>query len=89
MAIYQRRLRDSSEYHVGCMGFIRASFESTKSKIGQEMAELWLTMNGRFRDCSEYHVGCMGFIRASFEPVKSKIRQEMAELWPTYQREVA
>ena len=35
------RLRDSSEYHVGCMGFIGASFEPKRSKIGQEMAELW------------------------------------------------
>ena len=35
------RLRDSSEYHAGCMGFIRASFELKKSKIGQETAELW------------------------------------------------
>ena len=34
------RLRDSSEYHAGCMGFIRASFEPKRSKIGQEMAEL-------------------------------------------------
>ena len=35
------RLRDSSEYHAGCMGSIRASFEPEISKIGQEMAELW------------------------------------------------
>ena len=35
------RLRDSSEYHMGCMGSIRASFEPKRSKIGQEMAELW------------------------------------------------
>ena len=35
------RLRDSSEYHAGCMGFIRASFEPKSSKIGQETAELW------------------------------------------------
>ena len=35
------RLRDSSEYHAGCMGSIRASFEPKRSKIGQEMAELW------------------------------------------------
>ena len=36
-----RRLRDSSEYHARCMGFIRASFELKRSKIGQEPAELW------------------------------------------------
>ena len=35
------RLRDSSEYHAGCMGFIRASFEPKSFKIGQETAELW------------------------------------------------
>ena len=35
------RLRDSSEYHARCMGSIRASFEPKRSKIGQEMAELW------------------------------------------------
>ena len=34
------RLRVLSEYHAGCMGFIRASFEPKRSKIGQEMAEL-------------------------------------------------
>ena len=34
------RLRDSSEYHVGCTGSIRASFEPKRSKIGPEMAEL-------------------------------------------------
>ena len=35
------RLRDSSEYQVGCMGSPRASCEPKRSKIGQEMAELW------------------------------------------------
>ena len=35
------RLRDSSEYQVGCMGSFRASCEPKRSKIGQEMAELW------------------------------------------------
>ena len=35
------RLGDSSEYHAGCMGSIRALFEQKRSKIGQEMAELW------------------------------------------------
>ena len=35
------RLRDSSEYHAGCMGSISASFEPKRSKIGQETAELW------------------------------------------------
>ena len=33
------RLRDSSEYHAGCMGSIRASFEPKRSKNGQETAE--------------------------------------------------
>ena len=33
------RLGDSSEYHMGCMGSFRASFEPKISKIGQEMAE--------------------------------------------------
>ena len=32
------RLRDSSEYHMGCMGSIRASFEPKISKNGQETA---------------------------------------------------
>ena len=36
-----RRLRDSSEYHAGCKGFIRASFEPKSSKIEQETAKLW------------------------------------------------
>ena len=34
------RLRDSSEYHGGCMGSIRASFEPKRTKIRQEMNEL-------------------------------------------------
>ena len=34
------RLRDSSEYHAGCMGFIGASFVQKRSKIGQELAVL-------------------------------------------------
>ena len=34
------RLRDYIEYHAGCMGFIRASLEQKRSKIGQETAEL-------------------------------------------------
>ena len=34
------RLRDSSEYHAGSMGSIRASFELKISKIGQETADL-------------------------------------------------
>ena len=35
------RLRDSIEFHAGCIGSIRASLERKRSKIGQEMAELW------------------------------------------------
>ena len=34
------RLRDSSEYHVGCRRSIRASFEPKRSKMEPEMAEL-------------------------------------------------
>ena len=34
------RLRDSSEYHAGCMGSISTLFEPKSSKIGQETAEL-------------------------------------------------
>ena len=32
------RLRDLSEYHAGCMAFIRTSLEPKRSKIGQETA---------------------------------------------------
>ena len=32
------RLRDLSEYHAGCMGFIMTSLEAKRSKIGQETA---------------------------------------------------
>ena len=35
------RLRDSSEYRAGCIGFIRALLEPKRSKIGQEIAKLW------------------------------------------------
>ena len=35
------RLRDSGEYHAGCLGSIRASCEPKISKVGQETAELW------------------------------------------------
>ena len=34
-------LRDSSEYHMGSMESVRASFEPKRSKISQETAELW------------------------------------------------
>ena len=82
------RLRDSSEYYVGGMGFIRGLLEPKRSKIGQEMAEYGQFNDGRLRDSSEYHVGCMGFIRALLKPKISKIGQEMADLWPFYQWEV-
>ena len=36
-----RRLRDSSEYNGGCMGFIRALLEPKISKFRPEMAKLW------------------------------------------------
>ena len=36
-----RRLRDSSEYHVGFMRSLGASFEPKSYKIWPEMAELW------------------------------------------------
>ena len=83
------RLRDSSEYHKGCMGSIRALFEPERSKIGQEMAELCRFTSGRLGDSSEYHAGCIGSFRAVFEPKRSKIGQETALLWPIYQWEVA
>ena len=35
------RLRDLNEYHTGCIGSIRASFEPKTSKIGQKTAQLW------------------------------------------------
>ena len=35
------RLRDSSQYHAGYMGSIRASFEPKVSKIGQDTAKVW------------------------------------------------
>ena len=34
------RLRDSSEYHAGCMGFTWALLEPKRSKFGQAMADL-------------------------------------------------
>ena len=82
------RLRDSSEYHAGCMGSIRASFVQKKLKLGKKWLFYSQFTNGRLRDSSEYHAGCMGSIRASFEPKRSKIRQETAELRPIYQWEV-
>ena len=44
------RLRDSSEYHTGCMGSIRASFEPKRSKIGLEMAEYYQLAKERLRE---------------------------------------
>ena len=67
------RLRDSSEYHAGCIGFIRTSFEPKSSKIGQETAELWPIYQWQVANFSERHVGCMGSIWASFEPKRSQI----------------
>ena len=83
------RLRDSSEYHAGCMGSIRALFEPKRSKIGQEMAELCQFTIGRLRDSGECQAGCTGSIRASCEPKISEIGQETAEFWPIYDWEVA
>ena len=82
------RLRDSSEYHAGYVLSIRASFESKRSEIRQEMAKYSQFTNGRLRDFNEYHAGCIESVRASFEPKRSKM-QEMAVLWPIYQWEVA
>ena len=36
-----KRLRDSIEKHMGQRGFLWCSFVPKRSKIGQEMAELW------------------------------------------------
>ena len=44
------RLRDSSEYHTGCMGSIRASFEPKRSKIGLETAEYYQLAKERLRE---------------------------------------
>ena len=75
------RLRDSSEYHTGCMGSIRASFEPKYLKSGKK----WLSSSqftiGRLSDSSEYHAGCMGSIRASFGLKRSKIGLKMAEYY--------
>ena len=35
------RLHDSTEYHAGCMGYNKASFEQKRYKIQQETAEFW------------------------------------------------
>ena len=74
------RLRDSSEYHAGCIGSIRASFETKRSKIGKKRLSYGQFTNWRMRDLSEHHVGCTGSIRASFELKRSKIGQKSAEL---------
>ena len=44
------RLRDSNEYHKGCLGSIRASFEPKRSKIGLEMAEYYQLAKERLRE---------------------------------------
>ena len=44
------RLRDSSEYHKGCLGSIRASFELKRSKMGLEMAEYYQLAKERLRE---------------------------------------
>ena len=44
------RLRDSSEYHTGSMGSIRASFEPKRSKMGLEMAEYYQLAKERLRE---------------------------------------
>ena len=74
------RLHDSSEYHAGCIGSIRASFETKRSKIGKKRPSYGQFTNWRMRDLSEHHVGCTGSIRASFELKRSKIGQKSAEL---------
>ena len=74
----KRRLRDSSEYHMGCMGSFRASFEQKYLKSGQKWLSYGQFTYGRLRDSSEYHVGCMRSIGASFEPKSYEIGPEMA-----------
>ena len=83
------RLHDSTEYHAGCMGSIRASFEPKDLKSGKKRLSYGKFTNGRLCDSSEYHAGCVGFIRTSFVQKRFKIGQEMAVLRPIYQQEVA
>ena len=73
------RLSDFIENHMGLRGTPGCLFVPKRSKIGQEMAELWPR-------------GCViplrttwakkGILGCSFVPKRSKIGQEMAELWP-------
>ena len=44
-----QRLDDSSVYHEGKKGSIRASSEPKISSVGQEMAELWLIYQPKVR----------------------------------------
>ena len=83
------RLRDSSEYNSRCKRYIRASFESKRSEIGPETAELANLPMG----------GCMtpvSIMQEVWDPLGlylnqkiSKIGPEMAKLQPIYQRKVA
>ena len=83
------RLRDLSEYHAGCMGSIKASFEPKYLKSGKKWLSYGQFIKRRLRDSSEYHGRCKGSIRASLQSKISKIGPEMTKLRPIYQREVA
>ena len=76
-----KRLHDSGEDHILQMGILGCSSVPERSKIRQEMAELWLFSTERLRDFIENHMGLKGILGCSFVPKRSKIRQEMAELW--------
>ena len=66
----------------GYMGSIRASFGLKRSKIGQEMAELWPIYQWEVALLQKASYGMYGAsIRASFEPKRSKIGLEMAEYY--------
>ena len=68
------------ENHMGPTGILGCLFVPKRSKIGQEMAVLYLFPTERLHDFIENHIGSKGILGCSFVPKRFKIGLKMAEL---------
>ena len=69
------------ENHMGPKGILGCLFVPKRSKIGQEMAVLYLFPTETLPNLNENHMGPKGILGCSFVTKRFKIGQEMAELW--------
>ena len=78
--LLSERLCDFIEKHMGKKGISWCSFVTKRSKIRQEMAELWQFSPARLRDSIENPMAKMGLLGCSIVTKRSQIGQEIAEL---------